>query len=110
MEKFKLVWTVPVSHLAPTKDAVFGAGAGVYQGGKYVQVAFQTLGQGQFVPVAEAGADPHTGTVDQLEHVLEYKVEVLCEGRDVAQKAVEALKKAHPYEVPAYGVYKMEDF
>jgi hypothetical protein len=65
----------------------------VYENGKYVQVSFQMPGQGQFMPVSAAGAGPHTGTVDQLEHVLEYRVEVRCEGRDVARDAVEALRK-----------------
>ncbi|KAI1504335.1 hypothetical protein F5X99DRAFT_35987 [Biscogniauxia marginata] len=109
MEKFKLVYTVPASHLQTTKDAVFGSGAGIYEGGKYVQVAFELTGSGQYLPVADAGADPHTGSAGQLERVLEYRVEILCEGRDVAKAAVAALKKAHPYEVPAYEVYKLED-
>ncbi|ROT37325.1 hypothetical protein SODALDRAFT_334414 [Sodiomyces alkalinus F11] len=109
MDRYKLVYTVPASHLTATKDAVFAAGAGVYQGGKYVQVAFELTGQGQFLPVAEAGADPHTGSAGQLERVLEYRVEILCEGRDTAKAAVAALKSSHPYEVPAYEVYKLED-
>ncbi|KAJ2900292.1 hypothetical protein MKZ38_002510 [Zalerion maritima] len=109
MERFKLIYTVPVSHLQTTKDAIFKTGAGVYEGGKYVQVAFEISGQGQFLPVSEAGADPHTGETDQLERVLEYKVEILCEGRNVAKAAVAALKGAHPYEVPAYEVYRLED-
>ncbi|KAI2478572.1 hypothetical protein Ptr902_10185 [Pyrenophora tritici-repentis] len=33
----------------------------------------------------------------------------MCMERNVAIRAVEALKKAHPYEEPAYEVYKMED-
>ncbi|KAK2768972.1 structural toxin protein [Colletotrichum kahawae] len=109
-ERYKLYWTVPASHLVATKEAVFKTGAGVYDEGKYVQVAFQITGQGQFMPVAAAGADPHTGTVDELEQVLEYKVEIVCVGRDVTKAAVAALKSAHPYEVPAYEVYKLEDF
>lgn len=36
-------------------------------------------------------------------------METLCVGRDVALKAVKALKEAHPYEEPAYEVYKLED-
>lgn len=76
-----------------TKDAIFATGAGVYEGGKYVQVAFTLTGQGQFTPVADAGAVPHTGSTGQLAQVLEYRVEIICEGRDVAKAAVAALKK-----------------
>ncbi|KAK1600472.1 uncharacterized protein LY79DRAFT_533708 [Colletotrichum navitas] len=108
-DRYKLIYTVPASHLVATKDAVFKTGAGVYDEGKYVQVAFELTGQGQFMPVAAAGVDPHAGTVDQLERVLEYRVEILCAGRDIAKAAVVALKSTHPYEVPAYEVYKLED-
>ncbi|KAL3955004.1 hypothetical protein ACCO45_010567 [Purpureocillium lilacinum] len=54
-------------------------------------------------------ANPHIGTVGALEETPEVRVETLCVGTDVARKAVEALKSAHPYEEPAYQVYKMED-
>ena len=81
------------SFLEATKEAVFGAGAGSYEGGKYIRVSFQLLGSGQFMSVAAAGAHQFHGHNDQLEQVTEYRVEVICEGRDVAQKAVWALKK-----------------
>ncbi|KAJ0313582.1 hypothetical protein COL516b_000521 [Colletotrichum fioriniae] len=97
------------SHLVATKDAVFETGAGVYDEGKYIQVAFELTGQGQFMPVAAAGAAPHIGAVNELEQVLEYRVEILCSDRNVAKAAVTALKSAHPYETPAYEVYKLEN-
>ncbi|KXH66437.1 hypothetical protein CSAL01_00885 [Colletotrichum salicis] len=131
-DRYKLIYTVPgsacltssnsnesmltsfsgtstASHLVVTKDAVFETGAGVYDQGKYIQVAFELTGQGQFKSVGAAGADPHTGAVDHLERVLEYRVEVLCSDRNVAKAAVAALKSAHPYETPAYEVYKLEN-
>jgi len=108
--RYRLVYIVKYSHLDATKSAIFATGAGSHAGGKYVEVAFETRGNGQFMPVAAAGAAPHTGTVDQLEKVEEVKVEILCEGEEVAKKAVEALKRTHPYEVVDYGVYKLEDF
>ncbi|KAG7050381.1 structural toxin protein [Colletotrichum scovillei] len=108
-DRYKLIYTVPASHLVATKDAVFETGAGVYDQGKYIQVAFELTGQGQFRPVAAAGANPHTGAVDQLERVLEYRVEILCSDINIAKAAVAALKSAHPYETPAYEVYKLED-
>ena len=37
-------------------------------------------------------------------------MEVLCVGRDVVLGAVDALKRAHPYEEPSYEVVKLEDF
>lgn len=70
---------------------MFQTGAGVYEEGKYVQVAFELTGQGQFMP--DAGANPHTGAAGELERVLEYRVEILCVGRDVTKAAVAALKR-----------------
>ena len=81
-----------------------------------------------------ASAHPNIGKPGELERVEEMKVEALCVSRQVMLAAVEALKKsvsphdtkgvllsqilnllllvcerAHPYEEPAYEVYKLED-
>jgi hypothetical protein len=47
--------------------------------------------------------------VGDLEHVDEHKVEMVVFGKETTLQAVEALKKAHPYEVVAYTVVKAED-
>ncbi|TAQ91296.1 hypothetical protein B7494_g465 [Chlorociboria aeruginascens] len=109
-ELYKLAYRVPRSHLQATKEAIFATGAGVYADGKYIQVAFEYSGYGQFLPVAEAGANPHTGNPGVLERVEEVNVEIRCTGKDVTKAAVEALKKAHPYEEVGYEVFKMENF
>lgn len=54
------------------------------------------------------GANPNIGKVGDLEEVREHKVEMVVFGKDIALKAVEALKQAHPYEVVAYSVVKAE--
>ncbi|PGH06830.1 hypothetical protein AJ80_08103 [Polytolypa hystricis UAMH7299] len=105
--RFKLVFFVPPSHVDVCKDAVFDAGAGRYPQGKYSKACFQTLGTGQFLP--GDGAAPAIGTVGGEEKVEEYRVEVLCVGRSMMEQAVKALLKAHPYEEPAYEVYKLEN-
>src|SRR5690242_5716585 len=61
--RYKLVYTVLNSHLEATKDAIFAAKGGIYADGKYINVCFEIPGNGQFIPVAEAGATPHTGQV-----------------------------------------------
>ncbi|KAH6661810.1 GTP cyclohydrolase 1 type 2/Nif3 [Plectosphaerella plurivora] len=107
--KFKLVFFVPTSSLDAVKKAVFATGAGRFPGpGNYSECAWQTLGTGQFRP--GDAANPNIGKVGVLEYVEEVRVETLCVGEDVARKAVEALKKAHPYEEPGYDVYRLEDF
>jgi hypothetical protein len=92
-QAYKLVYTVPFTHLAATKTAIFEAGGGVYAQGKYINVAFETQGNGQFIPVSAAGAKPYAGEVDVLECTKEVKVEIRCVGEEVVRKAVEGLKR-----------------
>ncbi|KAI8939319.1 hypothetical protein NX059_003109 [Plenodomus lindquistii] len=108
LQKFKFIFFVPPSALSACKTAIFTAGAGRFPGpGGYTECCFTSKGVGQFRP--GASANPNIGEVGKLEEVEEYRVEALCLGRETIVKAVEALKKAHPYEEPAYEVYKMED-
>ncbi|CAH0026342.1 unnamed protein product [Clonostachys rhizophaga] len=107
--KFKLVFFVPKENVEAVKTAIFAAGAGRYPGpGAYTHCAWQTDGVGQFRPGDTA--NPHIGKVGEIEKVPEVRVETLCVGEDVAKNAVEALKKAHPYEEPGYEVYRLENF
>ncbi|WP_129139111.1 NGG1p interacting factor NIF3 [Modicisalibacter coralii] len=101
---YKLAFFVPLRDAEPVKEAVFATGAGRI--GDYEACCFQTRGLGQFRPLA--GADPHIGRVGDLEHVLELKVELVCADA-LIRDAVAALKAAHPYEEPAYEVWKLED-
>ncbi|CRG84604.1 hypothetical protein PISL3812_01867 [Talaromyces islandicus] len=106
-DRFKLVFFVPHPNLETCKEAIFSTGAGAFPGGKYTKTCFQSPGTGQFLP--GGGANPNIGTVGTLEHVEEMKVEILCVGRQTMLDAVKALIKAHPYEEPAYEVYKLEN-
>lgn len=101
---YKLCYFVPESHLDQTKNALFDAGAGRI--GDYDSCAWQVLGQGQFRPLD--GSQPFIGDSGQLETVQEYRVELVCED-DSIKAAVRALKESHPYEEPAYEVFRMED-
>lgn len=101
----KLCFYVPASHLDIVKQAVFDAGAGRI--GHYDQCCWQVAGEGQFRPLA--GASPAIGQSHQLEKVIEYRVEMVCENA-LIRDVIHALKQAHPYEEPAYDVVKMEDY
>jgi structural hemagglutinin/hemolysin toxin protein RtxA len=92
-----LVTYVPPSHLEVVKDALFAAGGGAI--GAYDQCCFQTLGTGQFRPLA--GSSPFVGTQDTLERCDEWRIELAVE-KDRAAAVVAALLASHPYEVPAY--------
>ncbi|KAL9587170.1 MAG: hypothetical protein Q9212_000443 [Teloschistes hypoglaucus] len=107
-KRFKLIFYVPESSRQACKTAIFAAGAGRYPGpGNYTECCWTALGTGQFRP--GDAANPNLGSVGKLEEVREARVETLCVGEEVAKKAVEALKGAHPYEEPAYEVYRIED-
>lgn len=88
---------VPETHAAAVKAAVFAAGAGRFGG--YDQCCWETAGTGQFRPLA--GSRPFLGQEGKVETVRELKLELLCAENDLAA-VVAALKKAHPYETPAF--------
>ena len=100
----KLCFYVPVTHLEAVKTAVFDAGAGRI--GNYDACCWQTLGQGQFRPMA--GSKPFIGSEGEVEQVEEYKVEMVCE-KSVIVEVLKAFKAAHPYEEPAFDVMELLD-
>lgn len=99
MTTYKLTFFVPETHVEEVKMAVFAAGAGRL--GDYDCCAWQTLGQGQFRPLA--GSQPFIGRQGEIETVDEYRVEMLCSEEALAP-ALEALRASHPYEEPAFDV------
>ena len=101
---FKITYHVPPSHLEATKAAVFAAGAG--RVGSYEHCCWQVLGEGQFRPLP--GSRPHSGVIDQLETLAEYRVELVCAGAHL-HDAVAELRAAHPYETPSIAVWAIED-
>lgn len=102
---FKLCFFVPESAVESVKEAVFDAGAGRI--GDYDRCSWQVKGTGQFRPLE--GSSPHLGEHGRVETVEEFKVEMVCADECIAG-AVEALKRAHPYEEVAYEVYKMAEY
>lgn len=102
---YKLCFFVPDSHVDEVKSAVFAAGGGRI--GDYDHCAWQVLGLGQFRPLD--GSQPFIGEAGQVEQVEEWKVELVVADA-LIRPVVEALKQSHPYETPAYEVWRLEDF
>ncbi|MEC7893551.1 MAG: NGG1p interacting factor NIF3 [Pseudomonadota bacterium] len=100
---YKIELYVPESHLAAVKTAMFEAGAG--RVGNYDCCAWQTRGEGQFRPLN--GSTPFIGNQGQIETVIEYKLELVCE-EPCLKAVIAALKRAHPYEEVAYTAIKAE--
>ncbi|MCE0462061.1 MULTISPECIES: Nif3-like dinuclear metal center hexameric protein [Pseudomonas] len=102
---YKLCFFVPTSHVDEVKSAVFAAGGGRI--GDYDHCAWQVLGLGQFRPLD--GSQPFIGEAGQVEQVEEWKVELVV-ADELIRGVVDALKQSHPYETPAYEVWRLEDF
>lgn len=94
---------VPESHLEVVKNALFEAGAGTI--GNYDRCCFAFPGRGQFRPLP--GATPFLGTVGGTEQVPEWKIEVICPEEKI-RTVIAALRKAHPYETPAFQHWPVE--
>lgn len=101
---YKLSFYVPESHLESVKAAVFAQGAG--RVGGYEHCCWQAQGRGQFRPLE--GSKPFIGQSGELATVAEWKVEMVV-ADELIHNAVKALKKAHPYEVPAFEVWRLSD-
>ncbi len=96
---------VPESHLESVKDAMFAKGGGKYR--KYDRCSWQAPGTGQFRPLKDA--NPYRGTPGKLEKLLEFRVEMVCEGKAV-REVIEAMLAAHPYEEPAYDIVEIKAY
>lgn len=101
---YRLIFYVPKDYSEKVKEAVFLAGAGSYK--NYIRCSFETLGTGQFQPIE--GSSPYIGERNKLERVPEIKVEMIVKD-EIIKEVVRVLKKAHPYEEPAYSVIKLEN-
>lgn len=101
---YKLVIFVPEKAIEKVRTAVCSAGAGMI-GKKYDHCTFCTRGTGTFRPLS--GARPHIGKVGKLEKVREYRLETIVTKKHL-KKVIAAMKRAHPYEEPAYDVYPLK--
>ena len=102
---YKLCVFIPEDHLEPVKDSMFAAGAGGM--GNYDRCSWEVLGRGQFRPLP--GSNAYMGETGETSRVAEYRVELLCD-EAVITAVIAAMKASHPYEEPAYEVYRLESF
>lgn len=98
----KLVVFVPAEALDAVRDAVFAAGAGRIGG--YERCSWYTEGTGTFC--GGEGTEPVVGERGQEERVPELRLETVFPA-DRQDEVVAALRKAHPYEEPAFDVYPL---
>ena len=98
----KLVVFVPREALDPVRDALFAAGAGRI--GDYERCSWYTEGTGTFF--GREGTEPSVGQAWREQRVAELRLETVFPEERQAE-VVEALRRAHPYEEPAFDVYAL---
>jgi dinuclear metal center YbgI/SA1388 family protein len=101
-DSYKLVVFVPMDAAAKVSGVVFAAGAGKI--GNYSHCGFQAEGTGTFLPLE--GARPAIGKRGSLEKVPEVRFETIVPAGKL-DACIAAMKKAHPYEMPAFDCMKL---
>ncbi len=101
-DNYKLVVFVPIKSAAKVSNAIFAAGAGAI--GNYSNCGFTDEGTGTFLPLE--GARPAIGKKWKLEKVQEIRFETIVPAEKL-DGCIAAMKKAHPYEEPAFDVFKL---
>lgn len=100
----KLVVFVPPKHAAKVRSAVCEAGAGVI--GEYSECSFGVAGTGTFR--GSKASNPAVGRSGRLEEVPELRMELRLT-QSVRDAVVSALRRAHPYEEPAFDLHVLDD-
>ena len=100
----KLSVFVPSSHVNIVKEAVFVAGGGKIE--NYESCSFGTEGIGTFKPLA--GSSPFSGEIGKVNEENEIKLEFLVVAHNL-KKVITQMLVAHPYEVVAYDVVKLQN-
>ena len=98
----KLVVFVPPEALDAVRDAVFAAGAGRI--GEYERCSWYAEGTGTFL--GGEGTAPTVGERGREERVPELRLETIFPD-ECHEEIVAALRRAHPYEEPAFDVYQL---
>ncbi|MCF8060772.1 MAG: NGG1p interacting factor NIF3 [Bacteriovoracaceae bacterium] len=98
---YKVIVFVNIEDKEIVKEAMFAAGAGRI--GNYDLCCFETEGLGQFRPLA--GSNPTIGRENNIEKVREVRIETVVSDEKITN-VLRAMLSAHPYEEPAYDVFK----
>src|SRR5690242_4840550 len=98
----KLVVFVPREALDAVREALFAAGAGRI--GDYERCSWYTEGTGTFL--GGEGTSPSVGQAGREERVAELRLETVFPA-ERQEGVLDALRRAHPYEEPAFDVYEL---
>jgi len=100
----KMVTFIPESYFGQVQQAVFEAGAGHI--GNYDSCGYSVDGKGTFR--ALDGARPFAGQHGTLHTEPEIRFETVFPSR-LNRQIISALMSSHPYEVPAFDIYTLQN-
>lgn len=101
-EECKVVVFVPSEAADKVAAAMFEAGAGHI--GDYEMCSYRLAGEGTFR--GSDATNPAIGEAGRFERVAELRIESVSP-RSAVPGVVEAIRRAHPYEEPAFDVYPL---
>jgi hypothetical protein len=93
---------VPREALDAVRTALFEAGAGRI--GDYERCSWYTQGTGTFL--GGEGTNPSLGEAGREQRVAELRLETVFP-EEKQEDVIAALRRAHPYEEPAFDVYAL---
>lgn len=101
---YKFVIFAPRESEEKIRQAICRSGGGKW--GNYSCCTFNIEGKGTFIP--EAGSKPYTGRTGRMSYIDEVRIECIVNEESLDGLVGEVLK-SHPYEEPAYDIYKIEN-
>ena len=99
---YKVAVTTPESHLKSIMDALDGVVTPIYPGYDHVFSWWPVRGCWRTLE----GSDPYNGRVGEITYADEFRLEFAVRKGELGD-AVEAIRRAHPYEEPAIDVIPM---
>ncbi len=102
--QFKVVIFVPAVNVDEFSEILFSVGGGVI--GNYENCSFRIIGEGTFK--GNEDSTPVIGKKGNTEKVEEVRLELIVDSWNLG-KIVNAIKKHHPYEEPAYDIYPLKN-
>lgn len=100
----KLVTFVPSAQADEVRNALFAVGCGCI--GNYDSCSYNIEGNGTFR--AQVGSHPFCGTLGELHHETEVRIETILPKYKKGD-AIRALLSKHPYEEPAFDLYPLQN-
>lgn len=102
--QIKVVVFIPANFVEKVSAEIFSTGAGTI--GEYNNCSFRVIGEGTFL--GSGKSSPAVGLKGKLERVEEVRIEIISDKWNL-ENIIEAIKKNHPYEEPAFDIYPIEN-